>query len=130
MTAVLCVRTKLHRIELAIRRFNEPYPTEPSWSEGEIRLLPPPPSINRVSRAIDTLATFVVAFMGGILLLAPMFALTYVRKQKYQLITVVLFVLFFAFAVAASTKATNQEMLGATAAYAAVLVILINQNPV
>lgn len=91
--------------------------------------MPPPPSSNHVSRAIDTLATFVVAFLGGIFLLAPMFALTYVRVQKYQLIIVVLFVLVFAFAIAASSKATNQEMLGATAAYAAVLVILINQNP-
>lgn len=58
-----------------------------------------------------------------------MYALTYVRVQKYQLITAVLFVLFFAVVVALASKATNQELLGATAAYAAVLVIFINQNP-
>jgi uncharacterized membrane protein len=40
----------------------------------------------------------------------------------------VLWVLFFSFAIAASSKATNQELLLATAAYAAVLVVFIGKT--
>jgi Na+(H+)/acetate symporter ActP len=69
-----------------------------------------------------------VALLGGAFLLGPMYALTYVRVQKYQLMTAVLFVLSFAILVALGSKASNQELLGATAAYSAVLVIFINQN--
>jgi VIT1/CCC1 family predicted Fe2+/Mn2+ transporter len=77
----------------------------------------------------DKLASVLVAFVGGAFLLAPMYNLTYVQEQKYQLISVVLWVLFFAISLALSSKATNQELLGATAAYAAVLVVFVSQNP-
>lgn len=45
-----------------------------------------------------------------------------------RLISVVLWVLLFSFGIAASSKATNQELLLATAAYAAVLVVFIGKT--
>jgi VIT1/CCC1 family predicted Fe2+/Mn2+ transporter len=88
---------------------------------------PPPPA--RVSKVADKLASILVAFLGGAFLLAPMYNLTYVHAQKYQLISVVLWVLFFAISLALSSRATNQELLIATAAYAAVLVVFVGRTP-
>jgi VIT1/CCC1 family predicted Fe2+/Mn2+ transporter len=85
--------------------------------------IPPPPA--HVSKIADKLASVVVAFIGGAFLLAPMYNLTYVQDQKYQLVSVVLWVLFFGISLALSSKATNQELLLATAAYAAVLVVFL-----
>jgi VIT1/CCC1 family predicted Fe2+/Mn2+ transporter len=81
-----------------------------------------------ISAAADKLAGFLVAFVGGAFLLAPMCELTYVHSQKYQVISVVLWVLFFSMAVAATSRAKNQELLAATAVYAAVLVVFISRN--
>jgi hypothetical protein len=82
-----------------------------------------------ISKHADKAASFVVLLVGGIFLLIPLFVLTYVRVQKYQLGFVVLFVFLFSLVTAGLTKATNQELLGATAAYTAVIFIFINQNP-
>jgi hypothetical protein len=57
-----------------------------------------------------------------------MYALTYIREQKYQLMAVVLFVVSFAVLVALGSNATNQEVLAGTAGYIAVLLIFVNQN--
>ncbi|KAI1378105.1 hypothetical protein F4677DRAFT_444018 [Hypoxylon crocopeplum] len=81
-----------------------------------------------ISPLADKLAGFLVAFVGGAFLLAPMCELAYVRSQEWQIVSVVLWVLFFAFAVAATSKARNVELLGATAAYAAVLVVFVGQS--
>jgi VIT1/CCC1 family predicted Fe2+/Mn2+ transporter len=90
--------------------------------------IPPPPG--HISEVADKLASVLVAFIGGAFLLAPMYNLTYVKDQKYQLISVVLWVLFFAISLALSSRATNQELLIATAAYAAVLVVFVGHNPI
>jgi hypothetical protein len=94
-------------------------PGKPPIPQSPVPILP----------VVDELARLLVALVGGGFLLGPMYAMTYIRVQKYQLMTAVLFVLSFAILVAFGTKASNQELLGATAAYAAVLVIFINQNP-
>lgn len=80
---------------------------------------------------MNTLAPLAVALVGGAFLLAPMSALTFISTPKYQLITVVLFVLFFAVVLALGfSNASNQELLSATAAYAAVLAVFVHQVPV
>ncbi len=80
---------------------------------------------------LDTLAPLAVALVGSGFLLAPMSALTFISTPKYQLIMVVLFVLIFAVTLALGIgSAKNQELLGATAAYASVLVVFVHQLPV
>ncbi|KAK0635832.1 hypothetical protein B0T17DRAFT_517386 [Bombardia bombarda] len=83
----------------------------------------------RISPQIDAATRILVALGGGAFLLAPMYALTYIQVQKYQLITITLFVIVFAVTLATTSKASNQELLAATAAYAAVLVVFISQSP-
>ncbi|PMD29111.1 hypothetical protein L207DRAFT_574509 [Hyaloscypha variabilis F] len=82
----------------------------------------------KITETANTFSRFIVSLVGGVFLLAPMCELTYVNSVKWRLISVVLWVLFFSFAIAASSKATNQELLLATAAYAAVLVVFIGKT--
>lgn len=88
----------------------------------------PNPAVKQISPTVDKLARLVVAVAGGAFLLAPMYGLTFMQTQRDKLITVGLFVLFFAVVVALASKATNQEVVGATAAYAAVLVVFVGQG--
>ncbi|KAH8880917.1 hypothetical protein GQ53DRAFT_754737 [Thozetella sp. PMI_491] len=87
------------------------------------------PVSEQVSPGLDRVARLLVSIGGGAFLLAPMYALTFIREQRDQLITVGLFVIFFAVVVALASRASNQELIGATAAYAAVLVVFVSQNP-
>lgn len=89
----------------------------------------PNPVVEQISPNVDRFARLLVSLTGGAFLLVPMYALTFIQEQRYQLVTVGLFVIFFAVVVALATKATNQELLGATATYAAVLVVFISQTP-
>jgi hypothetical protein len=57
-----------------------------------------------------------------------MYALSFIHTQSYQLITVTLFVIGFAILVAAITTGSNSEVLGASAAYAAVLVVFLSRS--
>lgn len=72
-----------------------------------------------------------MSLVGGAFLLVPMVALTYITEQRFQLLTVSLFVVFFALTVALTTsvQTSNQELVAATAGYAAVLVVFISQTP-
>ncbi|KAF4609825.1 hypothetical protein G7Y89_g15798 [Cudoniella acicularis] len=58
------------------------------------------PHAPRISPAVDKMTRLGVAIVGGAFLLAPMSALTFIREPKYQLVTVVLFVLVFAVTIA------------------------------
>ena len=81
-----------------------------------------------ISPSVDNFARILFALMGGIFLLAPMVAMACITSTKYLLITTVLFVLLFAIILALSSKASNQELVAATAAYAAVLVVFVGNN--
>lgn len=81
-----------------------------------------------ISPSVDNFARIMFALFGGIFLLVPMIAMAYINATRYLLIATVLFVLFFAFILALSSKASNQELVAATAAYAAVLVVFVGNN--
>ncbi|MCJ1399373.1 hypothetical protein MMC11_002575 [Xylographa trunciseda] len=84
----------------------------------------------RITPSIDQLARTLVAVIGGAFLLVPMAALYFIQTAGYGLMTVSLFVLLFAVLVAAlADQASNQDVLAATAAYAAVLVVVLGQTP-
>ena len=78
---------------------------------------------------MDWSARLLVVVASSAFLLAPMYSLTFIPEQKYQLIAVGLFVVLFAILIALASKASNQELFGATAAYVAVLVVFISQTP-
>ena len=78
-----------------------------------------------ISPAVDNIARIVFALIGGVFLLAPMVALAYSQRMLYLIIITVLFTLFVSVALGLVSRASNQELLAATAAYAAVLVVFV-----
>jgi hypothetical protein len=80
---------------------------------------------NPVSPAQERFARFIACFLGGASLLVPMILMTFKTQNNTRLIIVSCFVLFFGFMVSVFTEASNQEALGAVAAYAAVMVVYV-----
>lgn len=78
-----------------------------------------------ISPAVDTLARVIFAFTGGLFLLAPMAIMSYMHKKEYIIVVTVAFTVLVSIMLGLISKATNQELLGATAAYAAVLVVFV-----
>jgi hypothetical protein len=81
-----------------------------------------------ISRGIDMTARVIVSLVAGIFLLAPMFALSYMNNKIWRLVTTSLFTLVFSVALSVMSSAKNQEIMAATAAYTAVLVVFLGQT--
>ncbi|GAB1318642.1 hypothetical protein MFIFM68171_08852 [Madurella fahalii] len=126
------VRILLQKFEPGAQREDDDHPNNTGKQEHLVGTNLPPgkrnPAVKQISPTVDKLARLVVAIAGGAFLLAPMYGLTFMQTQRDKLITVGLFVVFFAVVVALASKATNQEVVGATAAYAAVLVVFVSQG--
>lgn len=108
--------------------------THPKGKAAQIRALkkiatdgerPTLQRIQQSSTVVDNIARFIIGVLGGGALLGPMIIMTFHKSQTARLITVSVAVLIFGFLLSVSTKAANQEILGATAAYAAVMVVYI-----
>lgn len=69
----------------------------------------------------DGLARIVVAITGGVFLPVPMIGMTRATDVHMRLAVVSVAVLWFADSVALGSRATNQELVAATAAYSAVM---------
>jgi VIT1/CCC1 family predicted Fe2+/Mn2+ transporter len=78
-----------------------------------------------VSRLVDGLARIIVAITGGVFLLVPMIIMTFATDAHMRLVVVSVAMLWFAVSVPLVSKATNQELIAATAAYSAVLVVYV-----
>jgi len=63
--------------------------------------------------------------MAAIFLIVPMFALTYLESIGYILLTASMIAVAFAVVVGCSSRAKNHEIIGVTAAYAAVLMMFV-----
>jgi hypothetical protein len=81
-----------------------------------------------LSQNAEVIIRVLVSAVAAIFLLAPMFALSYIDRKGYRLLTTALFVLCFAVVVPVSSTAKNQEIIVAIAAYAAVLVVFVGQT--
>ncbi|KXX73044.1 hypothetical protein MMYC01_210089 [Madurella mycetomatis] len=127
------VRILLQKFDPGAQRGHDDQPASAGQQEQLAGANLPPgkpnPAVKQISPTVDKLARLVVAIAGGAFLLAPMYGLTFMQTQRDRLITVGVFVVFFAVVVALASKATNQEVVGATAAYAAVLVVFVGQGP-
>ena len=75
--------------------------------------------------AIDIFARVVIAIAGGLILLIPMIMMTFLTSHHARLIIVCCFVVLFAALIGIFTRATNQEVLAATAVYTAVLAVFM-----
>ena len=75
--------------------------------------------------AIDIFARVLIAFAGGFILLVPVIMMTFLTAHHARLIIACCFVVMFAALIGIFTRATNQEVLAATAVYTAVLVVFV-----
>ena len=73
---------------------------------------------------------FSMAVFGAFMLIAPMLIMSIHQSRLKSLLTSCLFVIFVALGLAQFSTATNQEVLGATAAYAAVMVVFVGSTAV
>jgi hypothetical protein len=76
----------------------------------------------------DMVPRYLIANIGGATLLIPMIIMSFAESKTAHLIITSLFVLGFAFVISIGAVASNQELLGATAAYAAVLVVYVGTS--
>jgi hypothetical protein len=74
---------------------------------------------------LDFAARLLLAFIGGGLLLAPIIAMRFVNSQSLRLIIASVFVVTVSVTLSLATTASNQEIIGGVAAYAAVVVVFI-----
>ena len=84
-----------------------------------------------ISPFVDTAARLMISLIGALFLLVPMVLMSLLpepSQAKLSLVVTVVFVLFFAAAISLSTRASNQEVLAATAGYAAVLVVFVGSS--
>ncbi|KAK4446885.1 hypothetical protein QBC34DRAFT_410549 [Podospora aff. communis PSN243] len=80
----------------------------------------------QVSPFVDRLARFLVAFLGGAMLVVPMMVMRLPEVTVVKsLITVSISVLVFSGALSVLFRASNTETMVATATYAAVLVVFV-----
>ncbi|MCJ1394151.1 hypothetical protein MMC18_007029 [Xylographa bjoerkii] len=92
---------------------------------------PPTTSIFRplpVGPITDNVARIIMAVFAGALLLVPVIALSYITPTGYRLLATCLFVLAFAVIASVAITGTSNELVGATAAYTAVLVVFLGQT--
>jgi hypothetical protein len=74
---------------------------------------------------VDVISRIVFAFVGGAALLVPMIIMNFKTSRTGRLITVSVATLLFGIVLSLSTRANYQEVIGATAAYAAVMVVYV-----
>jgi hypothetical protein len=101
------------------KRFAE----EDSMRAEVLTKFPGVPLPKRISPFVDRLARFLLGGIGGGFLLVPMIVMTFVFNQNWRLVISSVFVLGFATFISSFSKASNQEVLAGSAAYAAVLVV-------
>lgn len=81
-----------------------------------------------ISPFVDRLARFIVAITGGLSLVIPMLIMRLGETLAKSITTVSVAVVLFSALTSLMFKASNVETLGATAAYAAVLVVFVGTS--
>ena len=85
-------------------------------------------AFKRAMRIADILARFLIAMLGGAVLIVPIILMTFLESRNQHLVITSVFTIGFALGTSAIATASNQEVLAATAAYAAVLVVFVGTS--
>ena len=108
--------------------FRTRMPVRWSWTEAEKKAKKSlyerkfnPKVLNPV---LDRLAGFLVAFTGALFILVPMYIMVYGGETR-NLITTTVAVVLFAMLCSIPLRASNEQTLGATVSYAAVLMVFV-----
>ncbi|TEY29168.1 hypothetical protein BOTCAL_0965g00040 [Botryotinia calthae] len=76
----------------------------------------------------DFVARFLIACIAGAFLIFPLFILSFQEDLNNRLLTISLCIIVFAFLLSLISQASNQTVLEASAAYAAVLSVFVSSN--
>jgi uncharacterized protein DUF6594 len=77
------------------------------------------------SEVINIMSRVIIAVLGSAAMLAPILIMTDLSKQKDRVITVSVSVIIFGLVLSFGSRPSNQEILAASAAYTAVLVVYV-----
>lgn len=79
----------------------------------------------RILAIEDNINRFVIALLGGLAVVVPILIVSFNSSKTKSLVTVSLSVVLISLLIAVFSKASHLEMITATAAYAAVLVVFV-----
>ncbi len=85
-------------------------------------------SYQNTSRLADILTRLLIALIAGTFLVIPLVILSHQSTTEAHLITISVFIVSFCLLVSLLTRATNEETMVASAAYAAVLSVFFSNN--
>lgn len=81
-----------------------------------------------LSPSMDRLARFLVAMIGALFILVPVYIMSLNQNQTRNLVTTTVAMVFFTMICSVMLRTTVEQTLGFTAAYAAVLVVFVGLN--
>ena len=87
-------------------------------------------SYQSTSRLADILTRLLIALIAGLFLVIPLVILSHQSTTEAHLVTISVFIIMFSLLVSLLTRATNEETMVASAAYAAVLSVFFSNNSV
>ncbi|KAE9366537.1 hypothetical protein N431DRAFT_445261 [Stipitochalara longipes BDJ] len=82
----------------------------------------------QLSSFVDRLVKFLLALVGGASLIVPMLIMSFHASKTKSLVTVSIATFVFSFVLAMALRLKINDVLGATAAYAAVLVVFVGTS--
>lgn len=85
-------------------------------------------SYQNTSRLADVITRFLIALIAGVFLVIPLVILSHQSSSEAHLVTISIFIVLFSLLVSLLTRATNEETMVASAAYAAVLSVFFSNN--
>ncbi len=80
------------------------------------------------TRIAEAVTRFVIAMVTAAALVVPLFVLSWQDSQKDRLLVAISFVSSFCFLLSLLSKASNYEIMAASAAYAAVLTVFVSNG--
>ena len=86
-------------------------------------------SYQNTAQLVDFLTRFIVAISSCAFLVVPLATLSTARSHNAQLALISVFIVLFCLLISSLSKASNQEIMTASAAYAAVLVVFLAASP-
>lgn len=83
---------------------------------------------NEAAKAESLVVRFLMAAVGGLALIVPVLVMSFFPGRNVSLVTTSVAMLVFAAVITLGTKLAPDQVLGATAAYAAVLVVFVGTS--
>lgn len=123
-------QTALEPFSDEVREFMRAYlPSKITWTAAEREAKPDlykahyAPNI--LSPTVDRLARFAIAMAGALFILVPMYIMAINQNPTKNLVTTTVAVVLFALLCSVTLRTSNDQTLGATAGYAAVLMVFV-----